>query len=260
MPKTSRKVVIITGVSKGIGKSITLEFMKHDWIVIGCARNKKIMNDMNKKYTHHSFTSVDVSDFNAVKSWNDVFITKHDVQYILINNAAINIMQYRSVDDYKRVMNINLFGSLNTIYCLLPEMKKTSKEIKILNVTSIAGILGFPEFSGYSMSKFAMEGMTQSFAGMLPNNIMMCCYDPGIVATDMYTESNYVTVKQALKDGCVSIDDWGKFNYPFIVNGLNRKDHNGIHVFGVKVRESIYQYAPQIKPFIAAFDAFQSKL
>ena len=260
MPENSRKIVIITGVSKGIGKSITLEFMKHDWIVIGCARNKKIMNDMNKKYTHHSFTSVDVSDFNAVKSWIDGVITKYGVPDMLINNAAINNYGCHTMDNYRKTMNINLFGSLYTIDVLLPKMKKSNKNIKILNISSVLGLIGSGPSASYCASKFAMEGLTQCIAAELPHNIMICCYDPGVVSSDMCTNAMKFTPQEAVNAGCIDVNDWGKLNYNFMVNILNRNDHNGKHIFGVNVKESYVKFSPPLKPFLSAFETFQSKL
>ena len=62
-------LVVITGTSKGIGKSIALEFMKHGWTVIGCARSKEVTKEMNTKYKNGHFDTIDVSNYLQVKSW-----------------------------------------------------------------------------------------------------------------------------------------------------------------------------------------------
>lgn len=142
--------------------------------------------------------------------------------------------------------------------------KNNINGIKLINIASLSGILGEPTNSDYAMSKFAIEGLTHSIALELPENIMICNYDPGSVATSILEDFSGNNKQVCIINGSIDETKWGQLNYNFMVNKLNRKDHNGKHVWGIQSRESYTkqfgQRFPFLPTFIRHFDAFQAKL
>eukprot|EP01084_Bolivina_argentea_P220226 373270_1 len=243
----TKKLVLITGVSKGIGQSMALEFIKRgEYTVIGCARNKEVINRLSVNYPDHCFNVIDVSQYDAVSSWINNIVNKYGIPDIIMCNAAIlnpkNAFINEPLSYYHKVMNVNFFGILYINYCLLKLIKKqkeNKKFIKILNFTSINGIKGFANNSGYNATKHAIDGLTKSIAQELPHNVMACAFDPGCISTSMLADFMAVTQNQTRKAGATHTNKWGEINYDFIVHGLNRKEHNGKHVFSVDAVRSI---------------------
>ena len=243
----NKRVLVVTGASKGIGKSIALEFIKNGWIVIGCARNKQIMNDMNKCYDYCLFNALDVSQYNDVKLWVNDIIKTYGVPDVIVNNAAIlyppNLFENKDITEYTQLTSINILGYVNVLHCFIPYLKQSNKLIKILNMTGDAGLSGMSKFVDYSTAKYAVEGLTNALSKELPNNIMICGYDPGCVTTQMLLDVDpNLTKQKALNIGLIDNDKWGELNYDFIVNKLNRKHDNGKHVFGVMAKASYIAY------------------
>lgn len=243
---TKRDVVVITGTSKGLGKELALEFIKtNKYTVIGCSRSKHEMSLLSKQHSNHDFTALDISDYNSVKNWGNRIMKEYGIPSIIINNAALspnkNNFEKIPINEHISMINVNILGSINIIYSFLHEIKKNNKECKILNTTSIAGIGPFINGSHYAASKWAIEGLTKSIAHELPNNIMMCTFDPGCIATDGFQQGESLTYEQAIRLGALIPNQWAKENVKFIVN-MKRNEYNGNHVFAKGGLESYKAY------------------
>ena len=224
---SDKKILVITGASKGIG----------------CARNKQIMNDMNTCHDDCLFSALDVTNYNDVKLWVNNIIKMHGIPDIIVNNAAIlykgNLFENKDISEYRKIMNVNVLGCINVLHCFMPYLKESNKSIKILNMTSLAGLSGGPTFVDYSTSKYAIEGLTNALSKEMPNNILICAYDPGAVTTNMLADVFPDLSKDfAKQNNFIESDKWGQLNYDFIANKLNRKYHHGKHVLGVMAKES----------------------
>lgn len=167
MSSIKNKVVVITGASSGIGKAIALEAAKKGAHLVLAARNVQALNEVGQQcsdYKNHVLivpadVSVEADCENIIKKTIEHFGTLD----VLINNAGISmraIFEETDLKVLKTIMDINFWG---TIYCTkyaLPYLLKSKGSV--VGVSSIAGYKGLPARTGYSASKFAMQGFLES--------------------------------------------------------------------------------------------------
>lgn len=195
------KVVIITGASSGIGKACAEEFAKRGANLVLAARQYvtlcEITADLERRYNIKAIAvQVDVSkEEDCILMVKQALVTFNQID-ILINNAGLSMRAlFNEVDlvVLKNLMDVNFWG---TVYCTkyaLPEILKTKGSI--IGVSSIAGYRGLPGRTGYSSSKFAMNGFMESLRTELLKtgvHVMVAC--PG------FTTSN-IRVAALAKDG-----------------------------------------------------------
>ncbi|WP_159019777.1 SDR family oxidoreductase [Algibacter sp. L3A6] len=177
------KVVLITGGSSGIGKSIG-EFLKtRGFIVYGTSRSPE-------KYKESKFPilALDVKDNQTILETVSTIIEKEGRLDVVVNNAGAGITgPIEEIPDaeIKNNFDTNFFGPINVIKAVLPQMRKQNAGL-IINVTSIAGYMGLPYRGVYSASKGALELITEAFRMELKNfNIKMTNVAPGDFATNI---------------------------------------------------------------------------
>ncbi len=177
------KVVLITGGSSGIGKSIGEFLLEKGYTVFGTSRNPD-------KYSDSKITLValDVSDVESIDSAIKTVLQKEGKIDVLINNAGAGItgpIEEIPNEEIKRNFETNLFGPINVIKAVLPQMRKQNSGL-IINVTSIAGFMGLPYRGIYSASKGALELITEAFRMEIKDfNIQMTNVAPGDFATNI---------------------------------------------------------------------------
>lgn len=177
------KVVLITGGSSGIGKSIGEFLTKKGFKVYGTSRNPEKCTD-----SKFSILALDVKDVTTIKSTIKTIIEKEGKLDILINNAGAGItgpIEEIPDNEIKANFETNFFGPINVIKAVLPQMRKQQSGL-IINVTSIAGYMGLPYRGIYSASKGALELVTEAFRMELKDfNIQMTNVAPGDFATNI---------------------------------------------------------------------------
>ena len=188
----TKKNIFISGASRGIGKSMAQHFAKSNFNVVGTSRNNfKFDNDLENLFP----IKLDVTSRNDVKDCFDELKSKNLLPDILINNAGITADQLflrMSDDDWDNVINTNLTGTFNLTKIFLKNMIK-NKFGRIINISSISGLMGNPGQVNYSSSKAALNGFTKSLAKEVGSrNITVNCVAPGFIDTDMtsYIEEN----------------------------------------------------------------------
>ena len=184
---------IITGVSKGIGRAIALEFAKNKYNVIGCSKSDfdglKETKHMVECMGVSCYTSIcDVSDEESVKnfiSYTFQNITNIDV---LINNAGVSylgLIQDMSLNEWNNVINTNLTSSFLMCKYLIPQMIKQQSG-HIINISSVWGNVGACMETAYSASKGGLNSFTKALAKELaPSNISVNSIAPGFIDTSM---------------------------------------------------------------------------
>ena len=177
--------IFISGASRGIGKSMAKHFAKSNFNVIGTSRNNfKFDDDLENLLP----LKLDVTSRNDVKDCFDELKSKNLLPDILINNAGITADQLflrMSDDDWDDVINTNLTGTFNLTKIFLKNMIK-NKFGRIINISSISGLMGNPGQVNYSSSKAALNGFTKSLAKEVGSrNITVNCVAPGFIDTDM---------------------------------------------------------------------------
>lgn len=157
-----KKVVIITGASRGFGELIAKKFQKEKFQVIATMRNVDSSPNL-MKLDNVDIKKLDVTNKSDIKNVVDFTIKKYSRIDILINNAgygAFGLLEEASEQEIRNQFDVNYFGLIDCIRGVLPQMRK-QKDGVIINISSIAGRFGLPFTSLYNSSKFAVEGLTE---------------------------------------------------------------------------------------------------
>lgn len=153
------KVVLITGASSGIGKSIAEYLYQKGMTVYGTSRNAK-KNEVNGV----KMLSLDVTSTDTIQKAVAIILEAENRLDVLINNAGMGItgpIEDTPTDEMRNVFNTNFFGAIDVMKGVLPQMR-TQQSGLIINVTSIAGYMGLPFRGLYSATKGALELVTEA--------------------------------------------------------------------------------------------------
>lgn len=161
----AEKVIIITGASSGIGKALAIEALSQGSYVAACARNEeKLKNAFSSINTKHLLLiSTDVSKVEECEAMVQAVVNKWGRIDILMNNAGMSMRALFQDVDLKvihNLMDVNFWGTVYMTKFALPHLLKSNGVV--VGVSSIAGYRGLPGRTGYSSSKFAMQGFLES--------------------------------------------------------------------------------------------------
>jgi len=181
----SKGNVFISGASRGIGKSIAIHFAENDYKVIGTSRNNF---EFDNKSENLIPIKLDITSRDDVKKCFNDLKSKDLLPDILINNAGITSDQLflkMKDDDWDNVISTNLTGTYNLTKIFIRNMIK-NKNGRIINISSVVGLMGNPGQVNYSSSKSALNGFTKSLAKEIGSrNITVNSIAPGFIDTDM---------------------------------------------------------------------------
>lgn len=188
-----KKVALITGGTRGIGKAIAIKFAKQGYnLIINYISDKTDIKKLESEFKQYNsevlFIKTDVSKFDDCEKMVKNAIDKFGHIDVLVNNAGItkdSLILRMSVEDFERVIDINLKGTFNVTKKVVPYMMKKKKG-KIINLASVVGISGNAGQCNYAASKAGIIGFTKSIAKELASrNILANCVAPGFIDTDM---------------------------------------------------------------------------
>ena len=179
--------VFITGASRGIGLSIAQGFASEGHFVIGTSRSKfDLESALGTEDCLHMI--LDVTDRAAIKKAHNTLKENNHLPGIIINNAGITKDQLflrMKDEDWDDVINTNLSSVFNITKAFIKSMVK-QKEGRVINISSVAGLMGNPGQVNYSSSKAAIGGFTKSLAKELASrNITVNSIAPGFISSDM---------------------------------------------------------------------------
>ena len=188
----SKEIVFISGASRGIGTAIAEHFANKGYKVIGTSRNNFIFDSDN---TNLIPLSLDITNRDSVNECMDYLKENNLTPSILINNAGITSDQLflrMKDEDWDNVIATNLTGTFNLTKALIKGMIK-NRHGRIINISSVSGLMGNPGQVNYSSAKAGLSGFTKSLAkevgsrGITVNSIA-----PGFIETDMtsYLDEN----------------------------------------------------------------------
>tara|TARA_Y100000814_G_scaffold189854_1_gene139081 strand:+ start:254 stop:1000 length:747 start_codon:yes stop_codon:yes gene_type:complete len=204
MFKLKNKVAIVTGASRGIGRSVAQEISKSGAHVVCVSRSEDDLLKISKKLNDEGFSSssfvCDVSNSNDFKKLIDDTVSKFNQVDILVNNAGItkdNLIMRMSESDWNTVIDVNLKGVFNGIKAVSRQMMK-QKYGRIINISSIVGLIGNPGQANYAASKAGVIGLGKAVSKELASrNITVNTIAPGYIETEM-VEDIQETVKDDL--------------------------------------------------------------
>lgn len=248
------KVILITGASSGIGKSLAEEFASRGAnVVLGARQYVKlceISDNIIKKYNVKSLAiQLDVTNEEDCRNFVNQTLYSMGKIDVLVNNAGISMRALFNDLDLKvlrQIMDINFWG---TVYCTkyaLPELLKVKGSV--VGVSSIAGYKGLPGRTGYSASKFAMNGFLESLrvenlkTGL---HVMTAC--PGFTASNI---RNVALNKDAVSQGETSMDE-GKMMTSeevakIIANGLVKRKRELVMTGQGKLTVFLQKFVPAL--------------
>jgi NAD(P)-dependent dehydrogenase (short-subunit alcohol dehydrogenase family) len=189
--ESDQKVVIITGSSSGIGLESALLLARNGYITYATMRspekNTSIRAAVQKENLPIEVIQLDVNDDSSVKVAVDHIVSEAGRIDVLVNNAGYSLggaLEDVSMAEIQSQYETNLFGLIRVTQAVLPTMRK-QRSGRIINISSGAGIFGFPGLSAYVGTKFAVEGLSESIAYELePFGIKVILIEPGFIRTN----------------------------------------------------------------------------
>jgi NAD(P)-dependent dehydrogenase (short-subunit alcohol dehydrogenase family) len=183
------KTIVITGVSRGLGRALTGEFIRLGHTVIGCGRSEQEIASLRKQFAvPNDFSVVNVADEAQVSAWAKRMLPAHGAPDLLLNNAALinrNAPLWEvPAREFSDVIDVNIKGVANVIRHFVPAMIARRRGV-IVNFSSGWGRSADAEVAPYCATKWAMEGLTRSLAQELPPGMAAVPLNPGIIDTAM---------------------------------------------------------------------------
>ncbi len=214
--------IVITGVTKGLGRALAEWYIANGHTVAGCGRSSDILD---LRFTHpapHDFSVVDVTDETKVSIWAAKLCGPDVAPDVLICNAAVMNtpapLWKVPAQEFNRLIDTNVKGVATVIRHFVPQMIARGSGT-IVTLSSGWGRSTSPDVAPYCASKFAIEGLTQALAQELPAGMAAVPLNPGVIDTDMlrqaWAEDAATYVKPA---------EWAKIAAPFILQ-LGAKDN-----------------------------------
>lgn len=178
-------VILITGCSTGIGRELCKLLFDKGYTVVATARNVETLKNLPASLK----LSLDVTEKESISYGIKEIISRFDKIDVLINNAGYSVrgaLEEVSVNDAKNMFDVNVFGIVNMIQAVIPEMRK-KKSGKIINIGSISGKFVQAVNGGYCASKFAVEALSDALRLELHSyNIQSTVIEPGPMKTNFF--------------------------------------------------------------------------
>lgn len=166
---SEEKVALVTGCSSGVGYTTSLKLARNGFYTYASMRNLDKSSNIKEIVTKESLPlevlKLDVVNDESVKNAFDVLKAEKNRIDILVNNAGYGLVgsvEEISIEEIKAQFETNFFGTVRMMQYALPIMRSQKGCARIINVSSVGGILGFPLTAAYSSTKFAVEGLSES--------------------------------------------------------------------------------------------------
>ncbi|MGC4073899.1 MAG: SDR family oxidoreductase [Nibricoccus sp.] len=231
MSNTSALKIVITGVTRGLGRALAEKFIADGHTVIGCGRSANEIFDL--RFSHpapQDFAVVDVADPAKVDLWAEKVLAVHGAPDFLLNNAALMNepapLWKVPADKFSRLIDVNIKGAANVVRAFVPAMIDAKRGV-IVNFSSGWGRSVSPEVAPYCASKWAIEGLTRALAEELPQGLAAVALNPGVIDTDM--------LRQCWADGAggyPKADAWASKAATFILKLNAKKNGQSVDVGG----------------------------
>ena len=210
---TQKRLAVVTGAARGIGREIVLELLKQGRDVAGLDINAEQLAELEKVVAQAGFNvitkCVDITDTQQLTDVLKSLVKEHGGIGILVNNAGITrdrLMIQMDDDDFDKVIAVNLRAAFVACRVVLRSMVR-NKFGRIINISSVAGVMGQAGSTNYAASKAGLIGMTKSIVReVAKKNVTANCIAPGFILTEMTD-----TLADAVKEGAKQIIPARKF-------------------------------------------------
>lgn len=203
-----RPLALVTGSASGFGRLIALELAKAGYMVLATMRNVERADALVESAKENGYLeqieilNLDVTDQSSILQAADRVLELGRLD-LLVNNAGFamsGFVEEASTDEYRNQFETNFFGLVAVTQQLIPIMREQRKG-KIINISSISGLIGFPGLSPYVASKHAVEGLSESLRIELqPFNIDVCVIEPGSYQTNIWISGRVDAEQSSQKD------------------------------------------------------------
>lgn len=189
----SKRTVLVTGCSSGIGLATCHVLSRNNFMTYGTVRNlskaKKIQDLMNRENLSLKILRLDVNDNQSIKLAIKKILNDTGRIDVLINNAGYGMfgpIEEITIQEIKKQFETNFFGAIRLIKAIVPIMRKQGNGT-IVNISSMVGRFAVPLNSAYVSSKFAVEGLSESISFELKEfGIRVIVIEPGVVKSDFF--------------------------------------------------------------------------
>ena len=193
---SNSKVAVVTGTSSGIGLETALVLAENGFKTYATMRNvskaSKILDKVQRRNLPIEVLELDVNSDKSVRQAVEKIVKAEGRIDVLVNNAGyalIGAVEDLSTDEVRDQYETNVFGVFRTIREVLPTMRR-QRNGTIINISSIAGVIGFVGMGAYVSTKFAIEGLTQSLRlELAPFGIKALVIEPGVIKTNILDSS-----------------------------------------------------------------------
>ncbi len=194
------KVAVVTGCSSGIGYETALALAREGYFTYATMRNAsrgdKILDAAKEENLNISVVELDVDSASSIDSAMDRIVSEKDRVDVLVNNAGYVIfgtVEDLTVKEFREQFETNFFGVIRMIQKAAPVMRRNGGG-HIVNVSSVAGRIGFPGTPAYISSKFALEGLSESLRYELDSfGIKVIIIEPGVIKTNFFNAMRVAT-------------------------------------------------------------------
>jgi NAD(P)-dependent dehydrogenase (short-subunit alcohol dehydrogenase family) len=199
----SKQTIFITGISTGLGRALSQEALAAGHRVVGTVRQEKAKTEFEALKPGEAFARIlDVRDYAAVeRTVADVESSVGPID-VLVNNAGYGhegLVEESPIEELIQQFEVNVFGAVAAIKAVLPFMRQRRRG-RILNITSMGGLMTFPGIAYYHGSKFALEGISGSLGKEVkPFGIFVTAVEPGMFRTD-WAGRSMVRSKRSIAD------------------------------------------------------------
>lgn len=182
-------IILIAGVTRGLGRALAEWYIRNGHTVVGCGRNGKEIFDLRFTYLEpHGFEAIDVAEATRVDIWAERILGNPGVPDLILNCAALMNkpapLWKVSAQEFGKLIDVNLKGTANIVRAFLPAMIEAKRGV-IVNFSSGWGRSVAADVAPYCASKWGIEGLTKALADELPAPLAAIPLNPGIIATDM---------------------------------------------------------------------------
>jgi NAD(P)-dependent dehydrogenase (short-subunit alcohol dehydrogenase family) len=223
MPTSTPRVIVITGVTRGLGRALATSFARGGHRVFGCGRSTQALHALAHELgSPHEFHEVDVREDQVVAAWVKHVVTHAHAPDLLVNNAALinhdAPLWEVPAQEFNQLVDVNIKGVYNVLRHFLPPMLERGSGV-IVNFSSYWGRSTSPRVAPYCATKWAIEGLTRALAQEMPKGLAAVPVNPGIIDTEMLRTCFGEEAGEYLGP-----DQWAKAAVPFLL-GLSAKDN-----------------------------------